>query len=131
MLKINDKKREYQVKVGILTTNVKFDNCKKVNLHREKESVKVTLTREFSNKPFSFELNLIGQRVDEALYNLENYIGEAILHNCSEIRIVHGKGTGILRKAVQDFLKTSQHVVSFRLGKYGEGESGVTIATLK
>ena len=129
--KINDKKREYQVKVGILTTNVKFDSCKKVNLHKEKEAVKVTLTREYTNKPFSFELNLIGQRVDEALYNLENYISEAILHNCSEIRIVHGKGTGILRKAVQDFLKTSQHVDSFRLGKYGEGESGVTIATLK
>ena len=129
--KINDKKREYQVKVGILTTNVKFDSCKKVNLHTEKEAVKVTLTREFTNKPFSFELNLIGQRVDEALYNLENYISEAILHNCSEIRIVHGKGTGILRKAVQDFLKTSQHIESFRLGKYGEGESGVTIATLK
>ena len=129
--KINDKKKEYQVKIGILTTNVKFDNCQKVNMRAEKEDVKVTVSREFTIKPFSFELNLIGQRVDEALYNLENYISDAILHNCVEIRIVHGKGTGILRKAVQDFLKTSPHVESFRLGKYGEGESGVTIATLK
>lgn len=129
--KINEKKREYQVKIGILTTNVKFENCRKVDLHTIKEDVKVTLSKEFSNKAFSFEINLIGQRVDEALFNLDNYLSEAILHNCEEIRIVHGKGTGILRKAVQDFLKTSVHIESFRLGKYGEGESGVTIAKLK
>ncbi|MDE7337300.1 MAG: Smr/MutS family protein [Clostridia bacterium] len=128
--KINDKKREYQVKIGILTTNVKFDNCRRVDLHMEKEQVKVTLSKEFNNKPFSFEINLIGQRVDEALFNLDNYISEAMLHNCEEIRIVHGKGTGILRKAVQEYLKSSAHIKSFRLGKYGEGESGVTIATL-
>ena len=114
-----------------MTTNVKFENCRKVDLHTIKEDVKVTLSKEFSNKAFSFEINLIGQRVDEALFNLDNYLSEAILHNCEEIRIVHGKGTGILRKAVQDFLKTSVHIESFRLGKYGEGESGVTIAKLK
>ena len=131
VLKINEKKKEFQIKIGILITNVKFENCKKINLHVEKEPVKVTVSKEFTNKPFSFELNLIGQRVDEALYNLDNYISDAILHNCTEIRIVHGKGTGILRKAVQDFLKESKHVESFRIGKYGEGESGVTIATLK
>ena len=91
----------------------------------------MTVSKEFSNEAFSMEINLIGHRVDEALFNLDNYISQAILHNCSEIRIVHGKGTGILRKAVQDYLKTSPAVESFRIGKYGEGESGVTIATLK
>lgn len=131
VIKIYEKKKEYQVKVGILTTNVKFDQCKKVNSGAEKEKVKVTVTREFTNKPFSFEINLIGQRVDEAISNLESYISDAVLHNCMEIRIVHGKGTGILRKAVQDYLKTSPSIDTFRIGKYGEGESGVTIATLK
>ncbi|MDE6188687.1 MAG: Smr/MutS family protein, partial [Clostridia bacterium] len=131
VVKINEKKKEYQVKVGILTTNVKFEQCSKVNLRIEKEKVKVTVSKEFTNKPFSYELNLIGQRVDEALFNLESYLSEAVLRNCNEVRIVHGKGSGILRKAVQDYLKDSSLVESFRLGKYGEGESGVTIATLK
>ncbi len=128
---INQKKKDCQVKVGILTTTIKLSDCQKIVVEDKKEKVKVTVSKEFSNKAFSFEINLIGQRVDEALYNLDNYISEAIMHNCSEIRVVHGKGTGILRKAVQDYLKTSPSVESFRLGKYGEGESGVTIVTLK
>ena len=128
---INKKKNECQVKVGILTTTIKLSDCQKIVVEDKKDKVKVTVSKELSNKAFSFEINLIGQRVDEALYNLDTYISEAILHNCSEIRVVHGKGTGILRKAVQDYLKTSPAVESFRLGKYGEGESGVTIVTLK
>lgn len=131
VVSINDKKKECQAKVGILTTNVKLKDCQKVKVEEKKEQPKVVVTKEFSNKPFSFEINLIGQRVDEALYNLDNYMSEAILHNCTEIRVVHGKGTGILRKAVQDYLKTCPYVDSYRIGKYGEGESGVTIVTLK
>ncbi|MDE6474361.1 MAG: endonuclease MutS2 [Clostridia bacterium] len=128
---INSKKNECQVKVGILTTTIKLLDCQKIIAEEKRDKVKVTVSKEFSNKAFSFEINLIGQRVDEALYNLDNYISEAIMHNCVEIRVVHGKGTGILRKAVQDYLKTSPAVESFRIGKYGEGESGVTIVTLK
>lgn len=131
VVKINEKKKEYQVKAGILTTNAKFEHCKKVDLPIEKQKVKVSVSKEFSNKPFSFELNLIGKRADEAIYDLDNYISEAVLHNCSEIRIVHGKGSGILRKVVQDYLKDCPSVESFRAGKYGEGESGVTVAVLK
>lgn len=74
---------------------------------------------------------MIGQRVDEALFNLDAYLSEAVLHNCNEVRIVHGKGTGILRKAVHEYLSSSPIIAEFRLGKYGEGETGVTIATLK
>ncbi|MDE6869574.1 MAG: endonuclease MutS2, partial [Clostridia bacterium] len=131
VVSINQKKKECQVKVGILTTTIKLSDCQKIVAEEKKDKVRITVSKEFSNKAFSFEINLIGQRVDEALYNLDNYISEAILHNCSEIRVVHGKGTGILRKAVQDYLKTSPAVESFRIGKYGEGESGVTIVTLK
>lgn len=131
VLSVNDKKKECQVRVGILTSNIKLKDCKRVHSEKQKQQPKVTVTKEYSNKPFSFEINLIGQRVDEALYNLDNYISEALLHNCNEIRVVHGKGTGILRKAVQDYLKTCPYVDSYRQGKYGEGESGVTIVTLK
>lgn len=131
VLSVNDRKKECRVRVGILTSDIKLKDCKRVLTEQVKQQPKVTVTKEYSNKPFSFEINLIGQRVDEALYNLDNYMSEAILHNCNEIRVVHGKGTGILRKAVQDYLKESPYVDSFRLGKYGEGESGVTIVTLK
>lgn len=131
VLSVNEKKKECQVRVGILTSNIKLKDCKRVLSDKPKAQPKVTVTKEYVNKPFSFEINLIGQRVDEALYNLDNYMSEAMLHNCSEIRVVHGKGTGILRKAVQDYLKSSPYVESYRLGKYGEGESGVTIVTLK
>ncbi len=131
VLSINEKKGECQVKVGILTTNIKLSACQKIVDNREKQDAKVTVVKEFSNKAFSFELNLIGQRVDEALFNLDAYLSEAVLHNCNEVRIVHGKGTGILRKAVHEYLSSSPIIAEFRLGKYGEGETGVTIATLK
>lgn len=131
VLGVNEKKKECQVKVGILSTTVKLSDCQKIAPSGDKPKVGVSVNKEFSNQAFSFEINLIGQRVDEALYNLDNYISQATLHNCSEIRVVHGKGTGALRKAVQDYLKSSSAVESFRLGKYGEGESGVTIVALK
>ena len=131
VVSVNEKKQECQVRVGIMTSNIKLKDCKRILCEKPKEQAKVTVTKEFSTKPFSFEINLIGQRVDEALYNLDNYMSEALLHNCTEIRVVHGKGTGILRKAVQNYLKQSPYVDSFRQGKYGEGESGVTIVTLK
>ncbi len=131
VISINEKKKECQVKVGILTTKIKLKDCKRVAIGAEKPQPKVTVAKEFVNKAFSFEINLIGQRVDEALYNLDNYISEAVYNNCAEIRVVHGKGTGILRNAVHEYLKTCAEVENFRLGKYGEGESGVTIVTLK
>ncbi len=77
------------------------------------------------------ECNVIGKRVDEALSIVEKYIDNAILKGVHEVRIVHGKGSGALRMAIHDYFKTHQSVASFRLGQYGEGEWGVTIAELK
>ena len=82
-------------------------------------------------RDLSTEVNLIGMTKDEALPVLEKYIDDAYLSNVGSVRIVHGKGTGILKKAVQEFLKNHPHVKSYRLGMYGEGDSGVTIAELK
>ena len=73
---------------------------------------------------------MIGMRSDEALATLERYLHDALGHGYSEVRIVHGKGTGILRKAVAEYLKTCPIVSEFRLGNYGEGDMGVTIAKL-
>ena len=77
------------------------------------------------------EINLLGLTVDEALMALDKYLDDAFLAHLPSVRIVHGKGTGALRNAVQSHLKRSKYVKTFRLGEYGEGDSGVTIAEFK
>ena len=69
--------------------------------------------------------------VDEALAHLDKYLDDAYLAHLPSVRIVHGKGTGALRKAVQGLLKRNKYVTSYRLGEFGEGDAGVTIATFK
>ncbi len=79
----------------------------------------------------STEINLIGKTVDEALAVLDKYLDDAYLAHLPSVRIVHGKGTGALRNAVQGHLKRQKYVKSFHLGEFGEGDSGVTIAEFK
>ena len=75
----------------------------------------------------SYECNLIGKTVDEALAVLDKYLDDAYLSHLSSVRIVHGKGTGALRNAVWNYLKKLKYVKSYRIGEYGEGDAGVTI----
>ncbi len=77
------------------------------------------------------EINLLGKTVDEALAELDKYLDDAYLSHLSSVRIVHGKGTGALRKAVQGHLKKVKYIQSFRQGEHGEGDAGVTIATFR
>ena len=77
------------------------------------------------------ELDIRGMAVDEALPVLDNFLDAAYMGNLPNVRIIHGKGTGVLRAAVQDELRRCKYVKSFRLGVYGEGESGVTIVEFK
>ncbi len=79
----------------------------------------------------SSEINLLGKTVDEALAELDKYLDDAYLAHLTTVRVVHGKGTGTLRSAVQSHLKRIKYVKSFRLGEYGEGDAGVTIVTFK
>ncbi len=79
----------------------------------------------------STEINLLGRTVDEALSELDKYLDDAYLSHAPSVRIVHGKGTGALRQAVQQHLKRVSYVKSFHLGEYGEGDSGVTICEFK
>jgi len=79
----------------------------------------------------SMEINLLGRTVDEALSELDKYLDDAYLSHLPSVRIVHGKGTGALRNAVHQHLRKAKYVESFRLGEFGEGDAGVTIAIFK
>ena len=83
-----------------------------------------------ASEPVSFEIDLRGKIGDEALLDLEKYLDAARLSNWKEIRIIHGKGTGALRQRIHQFLRNLDYISSFRLGSYGEGDSGVTIVEL-
>ena len=77
------------------------------------------------------EINLLGKTVDEAVAELDKYLDDAYLAHLPSVRIVHGKGTGALRKGVHQYLSRQKHVKSFRLGEFGEGDAGVTIVEFK
>ena len=79
----------------------------------------------------STEINLLGMRADEAISEVEKYLDDAYIAHISPVRIVHGKGTGALRKAVHDLLRHQKNVESYRLGEFGEGDAGVTIVYFK
>ena len=77
------------------------------------------------------EVNLIGMNSDDAVHEMEQYLDQAYMSHLPSVRVVHGKGSGILRQAVQQRLRSIPYVKSFKLGEYGEGDSGVTIVTFK
>ncbi len=84
-----------------------------------------------SHKSVPLSINLHGYTVEEAILEVDRYLDDAFLAGLSEVSIIHGKGTGALRSGVQNFLRRHPHAAEFRLGKFGEGEDGVTIVTLK
>lgn len=79
----------------------------------------------------STEINLLGKTVDEAVAELDKYLDDAYIAHLKTVRVVHGKGTGALRKGIHNYLRRQKHVDSFRLGEFGEGDAGVTIVELK
>lgn len=89
---------------------------------------KLKMSKSFS---VSSEINLLGCTVDEAIAKLDKYLDDAYLAHLPSVRVVHGKGTGALRSAVQSHLKRLEYVKEYRLGEYGEGDAGVTIVTFK
>lgn len=126
-------KSTVDIQCGVLHVRSKISDLYCLDGKKKLEKKKnVEVVRNLAERPVvSRECNLIGMDTVEAIAELENFLDGAVLHNFDEVRIVHGMGTGKLRTAVQNFLKKHRHVKEFRLGKYGEGESGVTIATLQ
>ena len=121
----------YQLQAGILKMSAKAEEIyllEHENPYKMKSSRPKHSGREMKMSAMPMEVDLRGMDAVEAICVLERYLDEAMRSNLSQVRIIHGKGTGVLRAAVQQELKKNKFVKKFRLGQYGEGEDGVTIA---
>ena len=127
---IKEKKGEVEVLFGNIKSTVKLSDCFNAK-KRAVQSEKPKVSRAVERSSPKAEINIIGKTVAEGVEEVEKFIDQAIVSNIPEIRIIHGMGTGKLKKGVWDYLKTNKNVSEYRLGRYGEGESGVTVVTLK
>ncbi len=130
-----DKNGKLFVQCGIIRSQVSLDDL--ILLEEEtittgkmqrSSSGKLKMSKSYT---VSTEINLLGKTVDEALSELDKYLDDAYLAHLPSVRIVHGKGTGALRNAVQGYLRKNKIIKSYRLGEFGEGDAGVTIAEFK
>ena len=130
-----DKNGMFTVSAGILRTKVSAKEVEFIQ-HKEKEAPvrnqgKTAGLGRSKAMGISPEINLIGKMTADALPELNKYLDDAFLAKLPQVRVVHGRGTGALRKMVQDSAKKNKHIESFRLGEYGEGSDGVTIIYFK
>ena len=130
-----DSKGRVKVRSGSMSTTVPLSGLMKAEKQPKKKkpttSVRRTVSGDRPTGGSMTEVMLLGMNVEEALMELDRFLDRAAMSHIQTVRIVHGKGSGILRSAVQKHLKHHKQVAEFRLGVYGEGENGVTIATLK
>jgi DNA mismatch repair protein MutS2 len=132
VLDMPDDNGDVQIQAGIMKIKAHVTQLKLVDEQKElTQSAGSSIVTGVKSKAVSLELDIRGYNIEEAREKVDKYIDEAVIAGLHEVSIIHGKGTGALRKGVHDFLKTHAHAASFRLGKYGEGETGVTIVTLK
>lgn len=138
VVSLPDRNGMVEVRAGILRTKVALNElCAPDKQKKEKPQGKkqpgrsATVQRSSSSRDARMEINLLGMTVDEALMETDQFIDHAVLNHMSTIYLIHGKGTGALRSAIQAHLRGHRNVKSFRLGRYGEGETGVTVVELK
>lgn len=115
-----------QMKLKLKTADIRF-------IDKSGMMVQNKTGRDFESKTIdiSTQIDLRGENVEDSIARLDKYLDDAHLANLSQITVIHGKGTGVLRSAIQEYIKRHHHVLSFRSGLFGEGESGVTVVTLK
>lgn len=128
-----DKKGNLLVQVGIMKINA---NIKNLRLIKSKESKTAetnikSIIKNKANQNISQEIDLRGMNIEEAILEIDKYLDDAYIIGVKEVQLIHGKGTGVLRKGVQNYLKKHKHVKSFRIGGYSEGGMGVTVVQLK
>ena len=130
-----DSRGNVTVQMGILRSQVNISDLEIVNepsayepkkLNRTSKG-KIRMSKSLSVSP---EINLLGRTVDEAVAELDKYLDDALLSHLNTVRVVHGKGTGALRKGIHEYLRRQKHVKSYHLAEFGEGDAGVTIVEL-
>ena len=135
VMQLPDSSGKVLVQAGIIQTRVPLSNLRLLNTQKKQKNYTVSSKRTVNRSNLDVkavtEVDLRGMTALEAIMELESAIDSAILMNMNQITIIHGKGTGVLRNEVHQYLKTCKHIKSFRLGVYGEGEAGVTIAEFK
>ena len=131
-----DSRGNVTVQMGILRSQVNISDLEiieEVNPYSSKSmkraggGSKIKMSKSLSVSP---EINLLGKTVDEAVAELDKYLDDALLSHLGSVRVVHGKGTGALRKGIHDYLRRQKHVKSYHLAEFGEGDAGVTIVEL-
>ena len=130
-----DAKGNLTVRMGILSSQVNISDLEiieEVSPYAQKKmnrtsKGKIKMGKSLSVRP---EINLLGRTVDEAVAELDKYLDDAILAHLNTVRVVHGKGTGALRKGIHEYLRRQKHVKSYHLAEFGEGDAGVTIVEL-
>ena len=137
---VRETKKEVEVLCGNLRVRSKFSDLAmvirpqvaQVRSKDKKRKDNIQVKKSLVVKPApTLEINVIGKTVLDALPDVEAFIDSAVIAGLEEVRIVHGVGTGKLRAGIQEYLRKHPHVAEFRYGKYGEGETGVTIVKIK
>lgn len=121
------------VQMGFLSSTVNYKNlelldAKKENAQENKPKDRYSINKAATISP---EINLLGSTVDEAVARLEKYLDDAMIAGLSSVRVVHGKGTGALRKGIHEYLRRQKFIKSYKLAEFGEGDAGVTIVTFR
>lgn len=127
VININMNKETVRVQAGILKLEVSMDDIKVVKEERKKEYRQVSVNRSSVRN----EIDLRGKMVEEAIFELETYLDRAVMNSYTEVYVIHGKGTGALRKGILEYLKDCRYVKEYRTGGHGEGGLGCTVVTLK
>ena len=126
-----DNKGEVLVQAGIMKITVKLSDLRASKEINEYKKKKTSGEMKLNLKAVSSSLDLRGFDSEEAVFKTDQYLDEAYMAGLNEVTIIHGKGTGVLRNSISDMLKRHPHVKNYRLGEYGEGGTGVTVAELK
>lgn len=126
-----DNKGEVQVQAGIMKINVKLKDLRATKGSSKEEKKMAKREAKLNLRSVSSSVDLRGMDSTEAVYTTDKYLDDAYMAGLGEVSIIHGKGTGVLRNAINDMLKRHSHVKRYRLGEYGEGGTGVTVVELK
>ena len=131
ILSYPNQSKKFTIQIDNIKTTLTISDVTTAKKEENKKEILTKKNTNFTSKKVRTELNVIGMNIEEATFLVDKFLDEASLSKLEFVRIVHGKGTGILGKGIQKYLKSHPHVKGYRYGSYGEGEMGVTVVEIK